>query len=136
MMQVPDRVAEQMGRMIASSDTPIDKIFDLVRIINVQCLIRTFLARRRVARIKKEKAEGPSDFERAQEELARLPPRFAAEVRSQMQKSDRPLHVIIKWSAIIIAQSIVRGYVAKKRVQVRVQGSIRFWWWQTCCKED
>jgi len=135
-MQVPDRVAEQMGRMIASSDTPIDKLFDLVRIINVQCLIRTFLARRRVARIKKEKAEGPSDFERAQEELARLPPRFAAEVRSQMQKSDRPLHVIIKWSAIIIAQSVVRGYVVKKRMAVSTQLSPHAYLWQTCCKED
>lgn len=43
---------------------------------------------------------------------------MAAEVRNQMQKSNRPLHVLVKWSAIIIAQTIVRGYIAKKRVQV------------------
>ena len=107
--------------MLGISDQPLDKVMELVRIINMQCLIRSFLSKRRVARIKKELEEGPSDFEKAQEELARLPPRFAAEVRSQMQKSDRPLHVIVKWSAIIIAQSVVRGYVVKKRMAVSTQ---------------
>lgn len=62
-LQVPTRVSDQMQRLLGSSDAPLDKMLEVVRIINVQCLIRSFLARRRVAKIKKEANEGPSEFQ-------------------------------------------------------------------------
>jgi len=116
MQKVPERMHDQVIRMLGSSDSTVDNLLFMARIVNMQCLVRSFLARRRVARIKREMNEGPSDFAKAMEELEKLPPRIANEVRGQMQKSDRPLHVLVKWAAIIIAQTLVRGYIARKRV--------------------
>lgn len=62
MNKMPEKMRDEVYWMLQSSDDGLDNLITIARIVRMQCLIRSFLARRRVATMKKAKSDEPSDY--------------------------------------------------------------------------